>query len=71
MKQSTQEEMLDNAVREAIEGASPFAPLPPKFRGKHIALRLKCDYNPGSTGTDGQDAAAGGKKEGSEKPEKD
>jgi len=71
LKQSTQEEMLDNAVREAIEGASPFAPLPPKFRGKHIALRLKCDYNPGSTGTDGQDAAAGGKKEGSEKPEKD
>jgi len=67
LKQSAQDEALDDALREAIEGASPFSPLPAKFRGQHIALRLKCDYSPR---TAGQDAAAERKKESGEKPGK-
>lgn len=70
MKQSAQEQELDDAVRGAIQSASPFAPLPEKFRGKNIALRFQCDYNlgeqAGST-TAGQGAATGGKKEVDEK----
>jgi TonB family protein len=45
LKQSTQEPKLDDAVREAIREASPFAPLPPNFRGKAITLRFNADYN--------------------------
>ena len=70
LKQSTQEQELDDAVRGAIQSASPFAPLPERFRGKNIALRFQCDYNlgeqAGST-TAGQGAATGGKKEVDEK----
>jgi TonB family protein len=50
LKQSTQEEVLDDAVREAIQGASPFAPLPAKFRDKDITVRFQCDYNQGAPG---------------------
>lgn len=70
LKQSAQEVALDDAVREAVEGSSPFAPLPSKFRGKRIALRLKCDYNPGPAEPGGRDGAFTGNKEDSEKPEK-
>jgi len=59
MKESTQEQTLDDAARAALEGASPFAPLPAKFRGKSIALRFRCEYSPGT----GQDQAAGAQKE--------
>jgi TonB family protein len=65
LKQSTQEQTLDDAARAALQGASPFAPLPAKFRGKSIALRFRCDYSPAAAdpGTTGQDAAVGGNKE--------
>lgn len=65
LKQSTQEQVLDDAVREAIQAASPFAPLPPKFRGKDITLRFQCDYNQGEPGTSGK--AVGDTKGNSEK----
>jgi TonB family protein len=51
LKQSTKEQALDDAVLGAIRGASPFSPLPAKFRGNNIALRLQCDYNPEPGGT--------------------
>lgn len=69
LKQSTQEQTLDDAARAALQGASPFAPLPAKFRGKSIALRFRCDYSPAAAdpGTTGQDAAVGGNKESNRK----
>lgn len=56
LKQPTQEQVLDDAVREAIQAASPFAPLPAKFRGEDITLRFQCDYNQGEpvAGTSGK-----------------
>jgi len=59
IKQSTQEPKLDDAVQEAIQGASPFAPLPAKFRGKAITLRFHADYNPEAAepGAEAQGAA--------------
>lgn len=65
LTQSTQEQTLDDAARAALQDASPFAPLPAKFRGKSIALRFRCDYSPtaADAGTTGQDAAFGGKNE--------
>src|SRR5262249_47569205 len=36
LSQSTQEQTLDDAAQAALQGASPFAPLPAKFRGKSI-----------------------------------
>lgn len=71
LKQSTQEQGLDEAVQKAIQSASPFAPLPAKFRGKKLMLRFQCDYNPGSgvgPGTTSQGAATDGKKEAAGKP---
>jgi TonB family protein len=59
LKESTQEQTLDDSPRAALEGASPFAPLPAKFRGKSIALRFQCEYSPGM----GQDRAAGAQEE--------
>ena len=50
LKQSTQEQVLDDVIREAIRAASPFAPLPAKFRGQDIMVRFQCDYNQGTTG---------------------
>src|SRR5690348_14509071 len=47
LNQSTQEQVLDDAVREAIQAASPFAPLPANFRGEDITLRFQCDYDQG------------------------
>ena len=73
LKQSTQVQELDDAVRGAIQSASPFPPLPEKFRGKNIALRFQCGYNLGehaASTTAGQGAAAGGKKEVDEKSTK-
>jgi TonB family protein len=58
LKQSTQEQVLDDAVREAIRAASPFAPLPAKFRGQDIMVRFQCDYNQGATGPGGSEKAA-------------
>lgn len=65
LRQSTQEQTLDDAARAALQGASPFAPLPAKFRGRSVALRFRCDYSPAAAnpGTTGQDAAVGDKKE--------
>jgi TonB family protein len=66
LKQSTEDHELDDAVRGAIQSASPFAPLPARFRGKNLVLRFQCDYNHGAdadSGTTGQGAATGGKKE--------
>ena len=48
LRQSTKEQALDEAVQKAIEGSSPFPPLPDKYRGKEILLRFQCDYNLGS-----------------------
>lgn len=62
LKQTTQEQVLDDAVRAAILAASPFAALPAQFQGKDIAVRFQCDYNP--VPTTGQSTAAGD----SEKP---
>jgi len=62
LKQTTQEQVLDDAVRAAILAASPFAALPAQFQGKDIAVRFQCDYNP--VPTRGQSTAAGD----SEKP---
>jgi TonB family protein len=45
LKQSTQEQSLDDVVQDAIHGASPFAALPAKFPGKEITVRFQCDYN--------------------------
>lgn len=66
LKQSTQDHELDDAVRGAIQSASPFAPLPAKFRGKNLVLRLECDYQQGAAagpGTATRDAAADRKTE--------
>jgi len=73
LKQSTQVQELDDVVRGAIQSASPFPPLPDKFRGKNIALRFQCEYNMGEhagSTTAGPGAAAGGKKEVDEKSTK-
>lgn len=48
LRQSTTEDELDEAVGAAIQGASPFPPLPAKYRGKEILLRFQCDYNAAS-----------------------
>ena len=65
LKQSTQEQVLDDAVREAIRAASPFTPLPAKFRGQDIMVRFQCDYNPGATGPGGGEKAADDMKDNS------
>ena len=70
LKQSTRNDELDGAVRGAIQSASPFAPLPAKFRGKNLLLQFQCEYKQGSGG-DAADqdkasddkAASDGKKE--------
>jgi TonB family protein len=67
LTQSTQEKVLDDAVREAIQAASPFAPLPAKFRGEDITLRFQCDYDQGEPGAGTSDKAAGKTKGNSEK----
>lgn len=67
LKQSTQEQMLDDAVREAIQAASPFAPLPAKFHGEDVTLRLQCDYNQGEPGAGTSDKAVDNTKGNSEK----
>jgi len=56
LQQSTNEDQLDEAVGSAIQGASPFPPLPANFRGKEIRLRFQCNYNapnpdPGPSGS--------------------
>jgi TonB family protein len=66
LKQSTQDHELDAAVQGAIQSASPFAPLPAKFRGKNLVLRFQCDYKQGAAagpGTAGRGSATDGKKE--------
>jgi TonB family protein len=66
LKQSTQDHELDAAVQGAIQSASPFAPLPAKFRGKNLVLRFQCDYKQvpaAGPDTAGRGAATGGKKE--------
>jgi len=65
LKQSTQDHELDDAVRGAIQSASPFAPLPAKFRGKNLELRFQCDYKQAeAVGPDpARAASASGKKE--------
>ena len=68
LKQSTQEQVLDDAVRGAIQGASPFAPLPARFRGKDITLRFQCDYNQGAPMGGSSGKAVGDTKQGSEQP---
>jgi TonB family protein len=56
LQQSTQEQVLDDAVRGAILAASPFAALPAQFQGKDIAVRFQCDYNPVPTSDQSTDA---------------
>ena len=48
LEELTNEKELDDAVRDAIEEAIPFPPLPGKFHGKELALRFQCVYNPGA-----------------------
>jgi TonB family protein len=60
LKESSKEDALDEAAGAAITGASPFAPLPAKFRGKSVAMRFLCEYNPG-TGTSPAQGQAGKK----------
>jgi len=67
LKQSAQEQVLNDALREAIQAASPFAPLPAKFRGADIALRLQCDYSQGEPGAGTSDKAVGDANGNSEK----
>jgi len=65
VKQATQEQVLDDAVREAIRAASPFAPLPAKFRGQDVMVRFQCDYNQGATGPSDSEKAADDMKDNS------
>ncbi|HYB76999.1 MAG TPA: TonB C-terminal domain-containing protein [Candidatus Bathyarchaeia archaeon] len=60
LKQATEEPELDDALHGAIQAAGPFAPLPAKFRGKQIALRIQFNYDPGPPVTS-PDAASGKK----------
>jgi hypothetical protein len=39
---------LDRAAWGAISGSNPFKPLPPEFKGPHLALRLCFSYNLGA-----------------------
>jgi len=45
LERSSGNDSLDQAAIDAIRNSGPFAPLPPAFKGLHIALRTSFQYN--------------------------